>query len=71
MNHGPWRNGCSGRAKKRKDAAMSKNLLIRMTIPVQAQRIVSVPSLLFGRWLPTKEEDCIVVDDSNLSPKRN
>jgi hypothetical protein len=40
-----------------------------MTIPVQAQRIVSVARLLFGRWLPTKEEDFIVVDDGELSLK--
>jgi hypothetical protein len=48
---------------------MSKSLLIQMTIPVPTQKIVSVPSLLFGRWLPTKEEDFIHVNDGDLSLK--
>jgi hypothetical protein len=38
-----------------------------MTIPIQAQRIVSVPSLLFARWLPIKEDDMIVVEDAGLT----
>jgi hypothetical protein len=41
------------------------DIVIRMTIPLVSAPIVSVPGLCFSRWLPTKDDDPITVQDSD------
>lgn len=46
---------------------MSQDMLIKMIVPIPVWRIVSVPSMLFNRWLPTLEEDAILIEEGNIS----
>ena len=47
---------------------MSKDILVRLHIPLLAHPIVNTPAFIFSRWMPLNESDFIVVerDDATL-----
>jgi hypothetical protein len=48
---------------------MSKDLLIRLEIPVPTQPIHPHPGLIFHRWLPSKESDELSFDEDTFKVK--
>lgn len=45
---------------------MSKDILVRMEIPIPSHEIVNTPALIFGRWFPKNESDFICIEEDNL-----
>lgn len=48
---------------------MSKNLLVRMAVPIPTQPIACHPGLIFNRWLPGEENEGLVFDDTEIATR--
>jgi hypothetical protein len=48
---------------------MSKDLLVRMEVPIPTQPIVCHPGLIFNRWLPLEEGEALVFDGTDLATR--
>lgn len=46
---------------------MSRNILVRMDIPILAHNIVNAPAMIFSRWMPQDEDEFIVVQEGNAT----
>ncbi len=46
---------------------MSKEILVRMDIPIPAHKIVNTPAMVFSRWMPLDEDESIVVQEENAT----
>lgn len=48
---------------------MSKDLLVRMDVPIPTQSIVPHPGLIFNRWLPIEREEALILDEKSFETK--
>jgi hypothetical protein len=48
---------------------MSKDILVRMEIPILAHKIVNTPAMIFSRWMPLNEDEFIVIQGEGATLK--
>ena len=46
---------------------MSKDILVRMDVPIPAHNIVNTPFMIFSRWMPLEEDEFIVIQEENAT----